>query len=402
MPGYVFDLRKRKTQPYKGNKPFQARWRHPHDPRKVENKSFALKKDAQLWISDRDGAALRGEWVDPSKRRHTFAVVAAEWQDSREDVGPKTRVGHDSILKHHLLPEFGPRAIAGIDAADAQKLIKKLAKTHKPNTVRNVFAVLRMVLDFARLRGHIAANPLVSVERKLTVKLPRKPGQTKVNPLPHQELARLADAMPTPQDRAAVLVGGYCGLRGGEVWALKKNDVGIRRLRVDEKITEAEAKDDEPGYTILPNGLAIGPTKTYTDEPVAMPDVVAEALAAIIDPDALTDSFIFTDSIGGAVRHNNWYKRTFKPIVIATLAPEWHDLTFHHLRHACAALLIDAGAHPLDVKKQMRHSSIKMTMDTYGHLFPHKLDVLADALDAGYRKAVSRRSAAVVALPAGS
>lgn len=50
-----------------------------------------------------------------------------------------------------------------------------------------------------------------------------------------------------------------------------------------------------------------------------------------------------------------------------------HDgevLDFHSLRHSCGAWLAQAGVHPKTVQTVMRHSSITLTMDTYGHLFP--------------------------------
>ncbi len=43
---------------------------------------------------------------------------------------------------------------------------------------------------------------------------------------------------------------------------------------------------------------------------------------------------------------------------------------FHALRHTCGAWLAMAGNHPKAVQSIMRHSSITLTMDTYGHLFP--------------------------------
>jgi integrase len=201
-------------------------------------------------------------------------------------------------------------------------------------------------------------------------------------------LAALADAMPTAQDRAAVLIAGYCGLRAGEVWALKIDDVGIRRLRVDGKITEASVGGDTD-YTILPGGQATGPTKTNTDAPVAMPEFVAEALAGIIDPAAKPTSFIFTDSQGGPIRQSNWYLRVYKP-AIKSLPPEYHGTTFHDLRHTCAAYMIEAGFHPKVIQQQMQHSSIQTTMDVYGHLFEDGLDAVADAMDAGYRALAAR------------
>ena len=43
---------------------------------------------------------------------------------------------------------------------------------------------------------------------------------------------------------------------------------------------------------------------------------------------------------------------------------------FHSLRHTCGAWLAMTGAHPKVVQTVMRHESITLTMDTYGHLFP--------------------------------
>jgi len=49
---------------------------------------------------------------------------------------------------------------------------------------------------------------------------------------------------------------------------------------------------------------------------------------------------------------------------------EGEILDFHCLRHTCGAWLALAGAHPKAVQSIMRHSTITLTMDTYGHLFP--------------------------------
>lgn len=49
---------------------------------------------------------------------------------------------------------------------------------------------------------------------------------------------------------------------------------------------------------------------------------------------------------------------------------EGEVLDFHSLRHTCGAWLAMAGAHPKAVQAIMRHSTIVLTMDTYGHLFP--------------------------------
>jgi hypothetical protein len=45
-----------------------------------------------------------------------------------------------------------------------------------------------------------------------------------------------------------------------------------------------------------------------------------------------------------------------------------NDFRFHDLRHTFASLLIAQGEHPKYIQVQMGHSSINVTMDTYGHL----------------------------------
>ena len=45
-------------------------------------------------------------------------------------------------------------------------------------------------------------------------------------------------------------------------------------------------------------------------------------------------------------------------------------LDFHSLRHSCGAWLALSGAHPKAIQTVMRHSTITLTMDTYGHLVP--------------------------------
>jgi len=50
-------------------------------------------------------------------------------------------------------------------------------------------------------------------------------------------------------------------------------------------------------------------------------------------------------------------------------------------RHTCASLLSAQGAHPKAAQVHLWHSSISVTMDRYGHLFPSDMQALAMALD---------------------
>lgn len=59
-------------------------------------------------------------------------------------------------------------------------------------------------------------------------------------------------------------------------------------------------------------------------------------------------------------------------------------LDFHALRHTCGAWLAMDGVYPKTVQAVMRHKSIKLTLDTYGHLFPGAIEQAIAKFDARF------------------
>ena len=59
--------------------------------------------------------------------------------------------------------------------------------------------------------------------------------------------------------------------------------------------------------------------------------------------------------------------------------------------------MIAEGAHLLAAKERLGHSSIQVTADRYGHLFPSLEEALTDRVDASYCDALSRFSSPVIA-----
>ena len=53
---------------------------------------------------------------------------------------------------------------------------------------------------------------------------------------------------------------------------------------------------------------------------------------------------------------------------------------FHGLRYICGACLALAGIHAKQIQKMMRPSKIRLTLDTYGHLFPEQRSQAMEAL----------------------
>ena len=49
-------------------------------------------------------------------------------------------------------------------------------------------------------------------------------------------------------------------------------------------------------------------------------------------------------------------------------------IRIHDFRHSCASFLINLGCQPMVVQKYLGHASLKITMDTYSHMYPNQLE----------------------------
>ncbi len=74
---------------------------------------------------------------------------------------------------------------------------------------------------------------------------------------------------------------------------------------------------------------------------------------------------VFPNEEGKPLSPINMVKRKFEPALdmVGIERIRWHDL-----RHTYASIQIDLGENPKYIQNQMGHSSIKVTLDTYGHL----------------------------------
>lgn len=93
----------------------------------------------------------------------------------------------------------------------------------------------------------------------------------------------------------------------------------------------------------------------------------------------VTSKLVFPSRTGRYLNGHNVDHRDFLPCVRAA---GLRRVTFHALRHTLASLLIQQGASLAYVKEQMGHSSIQVTVDTYGHPIPGGNIAGVDALDA--------------------
>ena len=152
-------------------------------------------------------------------------------------------------------------------------------------------------------------------------------------------------------------------------------DLPGRRIRITTAFAEVEGK------------LVEQTPKTGKSRTVPIPPSLRAELLPLVEgrPD---DALVFATRRGTPLRLRNWRRREFdKAVEDAGL--DGTGLTPHKLRHTAASLAIAAGADVKVVQAMLGHATATMTLDRYGHLFPDRLDEVAEAMDAARVKALA-------------
>ena len=78
-------------------------------------------------------------------------------------------------------------------------------------------------------------------------------------------------------------------------------------------------------------------------------------------------TLVFRSPEGAILDPDNLYHRVFLPVLAKAGI---RKIRLHDLRHTFGSLLLQNGASIVYVKEEIGHSSIQVTVDTYGHLIP--------------------------------
>lgn len=358
---------------------WQARIRDPRTNMLESLGSFDTKADADRAVAVATTDGLRGLWASPTLGKRRLADWVDQWWATTTDLAPTTRARDEWILRGHILPAFGSAALADIGQLDVRSWVAELsANGLAPNTVHKAYQVLSKALAAAVDAGLLAVTPCRNVP------LPKVQHQ-EMRFLSPTELAELA-AVIKPRYRALVLVGGYGGLRIGEMAGLRRCRVDVLRSRLDvvEKMVEVRGEL-----------LAGGPKTRAGRRQVPLPRPVAGELTVHLErfvapePEAL----LFAGPDGGALRARQWRARHWAPAIAeAGLAP----LRPHDLRHTAVALWIAQGASPKQIATWAGHTSVSVVLDRYGHLFPGHEDAVMQRLAEGYTAPAAPRPAEVL------
>jgi integrase len=309
--------------------------------------TFERKADANRALARIQVAMERGELLDPKAGRIPFSTYAATWVETRRVKGaalaPRTKQEYEWQLRKHILPTFGKLDLGKVDPASVRIWFSRMQGPEGPgqSTAAKCYRLLRAILNTA-------------VDDELIVKNPasiRGAGQEKASERPMLSVDQVAAIAETVDGRweALILIAAWCGLRFGELAALRTANVDVNAAT----ITVVEA------MSLLHGGERhIGKPKSEAGRRVVhIPPHLTEPLRYHLEHFADPTGFFFVGQLGAPLTATNFGTKHWRP-ALKRLGLE--GVHFHDLRHVSMTWTARAGA---TLKERMvRHGHSTATM----------------------------------------
>lgn len=366
-------------------------------------KTFAKKKDADAALAETKVEVRRGTHTADSSSI-TIEKAAELWLGSCHSnrLERSTTAAYQQHVELHINPHIGRLKLSQLSAPMVREFEDKLrkgepasgeavGKARSSALTKKIIGSLGAILSDAQERGLVARNvvrELRSSRRRGKERRAerRQRGKLKIGvDIPtRQEIKAIIEAVEG-RARPLLLMAVFTGLRASELRGLRWEDIDLKK-------GELHVRQRADRYN------AIGKPKSEAGErTVPMPPMLLSAMKEWRLACPKSDrGLVFPTSTGAVEHHSNMVKRVLGPAQIRAgvvervrdaegkpaidadgkplVRPKYPGL--HALRHFYASWCINRiqdgglGLPPKVVQERLGHSSISMTLDVYGHLFP--------------------------------
>lgn len=294
----------------------------------------------------------------------TMESLSGAWLDSiRIKVKESTYALYDTVLKTHINPYFGSKAVKELDSDSINEFIKyKSAKGRldgkgglSSKTVCDIYRLLEQILNYGRDRNYIDRT-------FISPTLPREDFK-ELEVFNIFEISRLVSYTSTDLDigKFGVLLTLYTGLRLGELCALKWSDIDMdsNLIRITKTLQRVKVTD----------GLSETKTRIIIDAPkskksirdIPIPERLKETLEQYGEIFARSGYLLTGDY---KYMEPRTYQFKYKRYLLeAGLPPK----SFHTLRHTFATYATEAGFETKSLSEILGHATVKFTLDRYVH-----------------------------------
>ncbi|AMT69066.1 MULTISPECIES: tyrosine-type recombinase/integrase [Mycobacteroides] len=351
-----------------GGKRYMVRYRAPNG-KQTKKRGFGTKRAAEAFAATVEVDKMTGAYVAPSLGLITVGELGPDWLEKKTAfVSPSWAHTLEIAWRVHVKPRWGATKLSDIDPLQVETWVAELSRGKSATVVIRAHNILAGILDDAVKARRLASNPSRHIDN-----LPKKRGKKHVY-LTADDVDALANACLTPDNQTIVYVLAFCGLRWGELIALRVRDIEFlrRRISVHRNAVWVGTK------------CKVGETKGKENRSVPVPEFVLTKLSEQCRGRGAND-LVFPNREGTFRGVNKaprgWFARAVaRSGIDSTTTP-------HSLRHTCASLTVSAGGNVLVLARMLGHKDASVTLKTYSDLFDSDLDALAEQLHTKYELA---------------
>jgi integrase len=337
---------------------YRARYRDPLG--RVTSRTFSHRSEAQRFLVEMEADKARGSWIDPRNAETPLALWADEFLALARRLSPSTQQTYRRDLARYVVPSLGAYKLGAIPPDEIENWLNdEIDSGIAPSSVHRHYRTLRRMLQVAVDKQKISANPCDRVEP------PRVPKREMVF-LTWDQAVELAEAH-RDRYRTLIYLAVDSGMRWSELIGLRRSKLDLRsgKVRVTEQLVRLDTGEwnrKEPKTPASVRSITISSVTA---------DILSDHLQRFAQPGP--DGLVFPNAAGQPITASSFWNNHFAPAQRRAGV----SCRFHDLRHSSVALAIAAGAHPKAIQARMGHSSINVTLDRYGPLFPQLDEALA-------------------------
>ena len=295
-----------------------------------------------IWFSVRWGQIKVSKGAKSEYRNH---FRQRELLDSNMRITYSTKKAYAGYLTKWIVPRWGQNALQHIKAREVELWLASVQRARTTRAkIRNVMSVL---FNHARRYDLFDVNPIQWVRQSAK-------RRSAPNVLTIEEVRRLLAALP-PRERILVFLDVSTGLRQSELFGLQWQDIDfeIGELRVTRSVV----------------GQVVGTCKTEASQKaIPLHEDLIEALKGWRQQNPYKEAqhWVFASPSSGG-KNPYWgqqlMRRDIRPV--AEKLGITKRIGWHTFRHTYSTLLRAVGADLKVMQELLRHSTIRVTLDTY-------------------------------------
>ncbi len=285
-------------------------------------------------------------------------------------IKPKTFESYETLVRKHINPEIGHILIKDLRAEAIQKLLNEKAVEFSPRQSELIHRVLHSSLEQAVLNDIIIKNPV-----KATIKPKKKENEARV--LTREEQNLLIEALNGHRLKIAFMLMLFTGLRRGEIFGLKWEDIDFKKktMKISRTLYRVKNYENTDAKTVL----KLEKTKTEKSERVIpLFDNLIKSLKEhkkrqIKEKLKLGGKYTNMDLVFCS-EFGNFLEPSIlnKVLKAATKKVTLTGVTVHTLRHTFATRGLESGIELKVMQELLGHTTINTTADIYTHVLLDK------------------------------